>query len=627
MKKRGITPTTRTYATLLNAYTRIPHDGAHTSFAPTKQPPQKQIQRVVDIYNESQTYISEQVAKVEPGTTQFPEIDLAPTNAYLKYLAKFGMWSQIERVRLGMDDKGPLAPNAITYTILFNALLDRMAVAIEKRFSEFDAEDFTRTEMGETARAMWDAAQRQSASGTKAIDEEMALAAVQCLLAGRPSDTELALQLIPSLWGITLPDSAPASMESKTKRLSIPQLSLDIRCATALISTLGKNKQRAAAAKYAKYFVNHPALSKSIDYAFLRTAIFGLSAGGDADSIIHILESYQPPTGASSWPMFIWEDAMVACRLSNNFDAALSILRRMAHIPKRLELGGPSNPYKWAPPNGMEVDVQGRRWIRPDPLKPSAKSMAAFIETALESPYEIHKANTRAANIILRHFNLEDLLSVSASEMRGRNNINLSASPRPGEFTNPSVLRAAEWPLKLAGQVHSLCVALLKSQDKTDEKLVELRDKMAKVTKSWGPILGAQSEDQAPKTARAFFESIKKTPKVQPAAQAPKPEKQLSGAKLRRAERRKPLQDGFNLQDSEPRDELDELDRPRPDGFGLRQGGPLPTVSQADLEEEIDVDDLEEQVKVEYRNSRSQVPSPVSPTRRGGRGKQLRARM
>ncbi|ORX36042.1 hypothetical protein BD324DRAFT_629937 [Kockovaella imperatae] len=584
MKKRGIKPSTRTFAILINAYTRIQHDGIQTTFSPQTSPPKRQIERVIEIYNQSQNHISEHVAQLQPGTTDYLEIDLAPTNAYLKYLSKYSLWSQIERVRLNMDDKGPLAPDAVTYTILFNGLLDRFALANEKRYTEVEGgnSQFTRTQLGEKARALWDKALRQFGAGEKNMDEEMALAAMQCLLAGRSSDADLALEAIPSLWGINLSDAQPASM--KSKKPSVPKLQLDIRCATAIVSALTKNKQREAAAAYSKFFVYHRPLAKTIDYAFLRVAILGLSVGKETETIQHILNSYQPPTGSDSWPMYVWEDAMIGCHNAADFDSAIKVLRQMAHLPLGIEFGRRNQPYKWTPPNGRETDAQGKRWHYPKSISPSAKVVTMFVESALDSPYETRETNIRQAYNVLLGFNLGSLLRVPSTAMRGRDDINLLSSPGLDEFSNPSVVRAAEWPLKLSEQITRLCRAVLASQTTPDASIVELRDKMVKVSADWGQILG--TAPRGIKTARAFYEKLKKPGRTVPALESAA-SKRESPAALRRAARRAPLRDDHKI---------GQLNKAI-DDVGL--GGAM--------SDSIDADDLEEQVKVEYRGERQEA--------------------
>ena len=579
MKKRGIRPSMKTYSTMLNAHSGIPHDHATTGFDPLVPPTQRQIQRVVEIYNQSQVHISEQIAIISrarragnantpvapgimgtdttpaPGDKELEEISLAPTNAYLKFLAKYGMWSQIEKVRLALDKTGPLSPDNVTYTTMFHALLNRIATTSQRRYSEVNlnsgASDFGKKEMGEIARDMWDTAVRafhpvdQSQMGSpdhiRMVDGELAITALQCLLAGRPGDAQLALELIPFLWNIAIPDpERPASalgsnIVSPRTRVtvpchmsSIPEIPIDIASATAIVSMLAKHKHNNAAAKYAKYFLNHPSLAGRIDFPFLKVAVYGLSVGEDVETIVRIMDNHQPPTGVRSWPMYIWEDAMFACRSSGRYEIALDILRRMTQIPHGVEDAAPKtvrSQYKWKLPNGKETDEQGRKWYRPDPIFPSAKVMTAFLQTALSSNQETYIPTLNQAYNVLLHFNLGKLFSVADHAVRGREGINLLKPPTASEFVNNSVVRAAEWQMNLAKDTQRLVDILIRNAPVGPAPaMVELRGKLAEIRATWGKVLvtgmpAAHKEKIRPTSARELYEQTMAKPKKESGVQ------------------------------------------------------------------------------------------------------------
>ena len=541
---------------MLNAYTGSRHLNEDVAFTPSEKPSEKLWQRILTVYNESQANISACIAEVKkakengkevqfgakpnaaPGVegatrvqpTRLEEIaeqiNPSPTNAYLKLLARYGMWSQMDKVHVAMDQEGPLSANNKTYTILLHALLNRRAQQEEKRWTHVknDLTKFmTPDEFGSTARSLWDEAVRKFhpivPSDThiydrdRRIDEELALLAMRAFLSARPADQLLATNLIPFIWGLpeinsAVPASLTASMnDAKASARSnidiphhmknIPRLKPTIRSASSLLVMLGKANKVSLASHWAKYFFSLPELRAQMDFQFVRSVIHALASTGDVDQINEIMETYQPPTGKAGWHAYIWENVLMAARQKMDFEAAMDAFRRMTHLPYGVEDGVPvdqRSKYVWHAPSGAKArDVLGHNFIRPDALEPTAKALSLLFKTAfLSTSATIVDKNTRKAFNTLTAFNLDKVFTIPADDYKRGRTIRLlqdKADDFKGEVHN-SLVAAAEWRLSLARDVER-AMELLMDQAQPGEKrqLWELKENMANIGRTWGRVL------------------------------------------------------------------------------------------------------------------------------------------
>ncbi|KAK4688338.1 hypothetical protein P7C73_g1775, partial [Tremellales sp. Uapishka_1] len=416
MKKRGIRPTSRTYATLLNAYAGI-------SRPDNALPETTTLSRVTIIYDQSQKHIKEcatrlaQLKKKEDvglagvkeeadeellkeieGLEQ--EVSLIVTNAYLKFLARFSLWEEMQKVFLTMEQSGPLAPTSITYSTMFSALL---SIHLKQR-TESSA-SASKVAIGPVARGIWDqAVRRQSSIGSEPtvalLDERVVINAMQCLIRGRPEDQRLVPVLVSHIWSISAPGqtsltSNPTDLPQHMQNL--PKLKLTLRAAHAIISTLRQGQSQSLAAHYSILFLFEPSLLRQIDQPMVEIAIANLAPIGDIATIQRILDSFTPAANGT-WSRATWVNALTAARWAGDFPAALGIFRRMTHLPINIETSssetrGPRAEYKWTSPNGQTKDVRGKDWVKSTPIVPDAGMMGLLLKTAIgNKPREIRQA-------------------------------------------------------------------------------------------------------------------------------------------------------------------------------------------------------------------------------------------
>lgn len=554
MKKRAIVPTSRTFTTLLNSFAGLNHSNTTGEFSPFAKPEERTMQRVISIYNQSQAHISECVTELArrkearreannmglsgsgpleeesrpatklTGTDQEikEDISMGPTNAYLKFLARFGLWQQMDKIHMVMDKEGLLAPNAITYSALFSALLYRLAQSTEKRYQGTKTNGaLSLAEFGHSASVLWDEAIRQfhpidtpvftrNQDPLKSLDEDMAIIAMEAFLRGRPSEQRLALKLIPYIWDqpefsgsgpVVASTSMTFNKQSRSTNgipphmIAIPRLPLTIRAAAAVTSMLTKNGKYQAAGVWANSMYHNESLRPLFDTPFLQSTIHALSTKGDVETIERIIGNYQP-TSRDGWPRYVWDNALIATRNKGDFDAAMSFFRRMTFLPIGAEDGlsqSEQRPWSWRSPNGRPEDRLGNRWIQPAPLKADARSMSLLFKSAFISgePSIVQGNVKKAYNVLIRQ-SLKSLLTIPRRESR-QDDINLieqDAKDFKGVMS-PHLIRAAEWNVSLVKDIESATDILLPSArgEKETEQLKEMRDAMGQIRRTWGPIL------------------------------------------------------------------------------------------------------------------------------------------
>ncbi|RSH84135.1 uncharacterized protein EHS24_005638 [Apiotrichum porosum] len=452
MKKRFVKPTSRTYTTLLNAYAGVAHSDSYTEhFVPGNRPEPLTLERVRAIYASSQKHIQACKTKIQKQSIQeevgvsYPQsnpepdvlnqeeesitkaINILPTNAYLKFLGRFGYWEEMERVFLAMDREGPLSPDQVTYWAMLKAAqnIHTFERLQNDRITKHQASGITlkpvklpTINFGATVRSYWEQAIRQlrhRPADYRKIDPELAILVVECLSVARPEDKRLAQVLVPRLWGLpsaTQPEVASSRRPDGRADFSLlpkvyetlPVFRIDVRIATTLLTLYRRAKDKEQSRFYTHFFLEHEELRKDFDMGFMRAATLALAAADDITGVQAIMDSYQPSSGKGGWPLEVWNAALSAARWSGDWDAALAVFRRMTHLPPGVETSkGASGEWTFKSPNGRPVDARGVPWVQAHPIVPDPTTMAILFKAAIacgERP-------TRQVLRIYNHFGAE----------------------------------------------------------------------------------------------------------------------------------------------------------------------------------------------------------------------------
>lgn len=470
MKKRGFKPNSRTYTTLINAYAGLRHasDTSDPRRSRTVEP--KTASRVSIIYDQAQTYAREKETELEEAESRNDpdelgldtnatlddegisavesDVNVGPTNAYLKFLARYGLFAELDKTFMAMPMTGPLSPDVITYTTMFSALYDSMNRTDEAGGA---AQNRSRSTPG----GLWAQMTRQFRSGVSErheIDESVALIALKCMARGDQNTQRQAMDIVDALWSLPRPSTSPSPMlrggvSGSATPPALPRLPLTIRAATTIMSICPKQTDRS---HYAHMFLQRPELKDEIDTPFLIAAVRALSETGDIETVRDILDNYQPRQ-PNHWPISVWHDALTAARWSTseeqglksqpNFDAALAVFRRMTHLPTGVEDGQVAGEYAVATPNSKPIDARGIKWARAVPVEPDAKALSLLLKTALGRGWrEVEQAIN-----VFKHFRAHGAADGQTQEIKGKT-------------------RGRQWEDELAKDLGRACERLLERQ-------------------------------------------------------------------------------------------------------------------------------------------------------------------
>lgn len=181
MKRRGFSPTTRTYQTFFNGLSRIEDWSIHP----------KQLTNAHSLYDAYQSHVSS-IKKHDPNS---PELLITPLAGYIRILGNAGRYQEVFDVYYAMDKEGPLSPNQFIFTAMFKAI-----VAAKNSVSEGSAK------VAADARLLWNQmAKASTRSPGFPIDSFSIVAALTALSGGNQVDHDLAFQLTATYFGL-IPD-------------------------------------------------------------------------------------------------------------------------------------------------------------------------------------------------------------------------------------------------------------------------------------------------------------------------------------------------------------------------------------------------------------------------------------
>lgn len=179
MKRRGHSPTTRTFLTMFNGLARIEDFSRYT----------QQLKNARSLYDAFTRYLKS-IKRVDPDN---PELSVDPLASYIKILGDARYYNDIFDVFYSLDSDGPMAPNQLIYTSMFQALASR---------PEAETPTFRQAD----ARLLWSQAVKASKRQSNfVIDSHLATSAISALTRGQTSDHDLAFQIARDFFGLCPP--------------------------------------------------------------------------------------------------------------------------------------------------------------------------------------------------------------------------------------------------------------------------------------------------------------------------------------------------------------------------------------------------------------------------------------
>ncbi|KAJ7498928.1 pentatricopeptide repeat-containing protein [Mycena latifolia] len=185
MKRRGFSPTARTFQTMFSGLSRIEVWSAYP----------QQLKNARSLYEAYQRHL-EAVKKDDPTS---PELSLDALPAYVNILGNAGKFDEIFVLYYSLAEDGPLAANKFFFTAMFRALSVTNAGLTSAQYAK-NATD---------ARVLWDQVIKASEKGLE-IDSFLVTAAVIALSKGQSPEHKLAFQLVREYFGLTRSGETPA---------------------------------------------------------------------------------------------------------------------------------------------------------------------------------------------------------------------------------------------------------------------------------------------------------------------------------------------------------------------------------------------------------------------------------
>lgn len=195
MKRRGFRPTISVYTTLLQ--------GWNTISARDWQKYPKQLEHCEAVYQAYREYVNDCKQRESKAI-----ISVVPIAYYLKILGRTGQYQKMFDILYSLDESGPLAPDCSIYGAFFWALLDRRSTEKLGNLSidEQNAAD---------AKLLWRQLEKDMEKRGFELTWYAAVPILRLLARGRPSDHQLAIEIIRDYYGLAPPGETPPPPKAK----------------------------------------------------------------------------------------------------------------------------------------------------------------------------------------------------------------------------------------------------------------------------------------------------------------------------------------------------------------------------------------------------------------------------
>ncbi|KIY49196.1 hypothetical protein FISHEDRAFT_72544 [Fistulina hepatica ATCC 64428] len=383
MKRRGHSPSARTYRTMFAGLARIESWATHA----------KQLENARRLYDSFQKFI----ASVKKHNPTSKELTVDPLGSYIAILAAAGKYDEIWEVYNALDTDESMSLNAIVYTAMFRALAQRTP-------EQHAAGD---------AKLLWTQMLNRSPKNPHLVlDGPLLSSAVSALSKGRPTEQLLAYNILRQYFGLNRPDDPPSTDPSPHPLT--PQ---------ALIAALMLANARK----------DHQTCLDFFEQVKRRPQRLGDEGIIDRGHVEQVLEAQAALATTSAIPLLNTLDWMVHTELSSgsqgvklrpglstynlilytcwrvgDWNTATRVFAQMTgyHCHDFMDGAVKANPRREARPNGRNFD-------------PSLETMSTMLRTAIASG---SRANIRQCLRIVAYLDLDHLLGFlrkeNASESR-----------------------------------------------------------------------------------------------------------------------------------------------------------------------------------------------------------------
>ncbi|EAU84780.1 hypothetical protein CC1G_00299 [Coprinopsis cinerea okayama7 len=360
MKRRGFSPTTRTFQTMFTGLSKIEEWSSHT----------QQLSNARLLYDAFQRHITS-LKKHEPTSK---DIMSTPLAAYIKILGDNGEYDEILDVFKSLDKDGPFSPDATVYAATFHAIANMRRVLVAKGITPPEQWEAT---VAADARQLWTQLGKASKQDpSKLPDAFVATTAISALSRGSTEDHELAFQIAQEYFGLSRdPSNAGVGLHPLTRATfgTILNLCDDAGCHSTSLQLLQQVKERPEA---------HGGLS-IIDRPHMEEILKARSKTPDSDLgnaslgyLEWMLRREHSGHGAHIRPaMSTYNLVLTACWKASDWTSALSAFELMTGYSPIDFIETPSPDS--APPKPRKRTTQT--------LVPSAEAMSAMMRTALST--------------------------------------------------------------------------------------------------------------------------------------------------------------------------------------------------------------------------------------------------
>lgn len=202
MKRRGFVPNARTYQVLLRGLSAIRDWDLYP----------KQLENARKIF----ASYKEHMETLKEQDRNHPDISAHPYTSFIEILSSAGRYQEMFDVYNGMDQEGPLAPNAYTFAA--------MQFAINSRRTHEDGTTGTKAfhQNAADARLIWRQAVKTAERNGWDVDAHVVASTLRALSMGKPTDHLMAFEIVREYAGFAKPGEQPLPPKVK---LSPPLLS------------------------------------------------------------------------------------------------------------------------------------------------------------------------------------------------------------------------------------------------------------------------------------------------------------------------------------------------------------------------------------------------------------------